>query len=863
MRLVSRSRRPRLAIEPLEARDNPSGTVTAALSGGVLTLSDTDDLDHSVEVRQTGPGAFSVLGTDTAIQGGTLFAGVNSIVANLGAGNDWLTLSTTADQDADGAPDFVLPGAVTADLGDGNSVFALTTFGKVQIGSLAVTAGDGADQIQVAGGVDKGSRIAGNMSVAAGIGVNSQVPPYLNTAVQLTNLQVGGAGGLRVTAADGTEELTLTGLKVAGRLFVDGGEGNTVVTDVGGTYGSAAIRSAGPGNGYTTNAAALSVVGTTVTGPVSLQAATGTSLTFNGATLGPVTMTSGSAGYNGASVEVAGGTNVVHGDLRLTGGRVSAYTRTGSALTVDRALNLLGRVVDLNMGASSSVTAGSLTISGSGSAQFFTNDGESTPGKLTVAGALTLRGQLVDFSQYGGEVEVGGPLAVQASGKATFISAVYGSGFMFNTPRAKTTAGSILVQGREVEFHQTESDVPAAKGLSLVGRETALFDAFPREQVEDPNNPGTYDPAVGATTTVKGGALFMSAPESAEYYQTDGLLTLTGTGGLRIVSRGGSASYRTDIGGGFDAPGPKLDIPTANVFLQGHTADFRFEGGVATVGGSVSVLGAEGAGFAIDYDETHDVNYHYTYLYPTVSTGAVTVNGGTDGAGFSTFGEKFTAHGDVVIKGMAGLSRTYFRDRTGSRVDGDVTVTAGSDYDSFLASGPLSVGGNLKVDLGSGANDFETVAAEVSGNVTFRSGSGSDTFALQGLKVTGTTTVTTGAGADQLYFLVGSQFTGPVTVDTGGGADLVAAGAAMPDPFNPGVPAVPAGTVEFDAKATFRLGAGNERLVLGDATDPAGVVTFGPGGSIAADGGSSLGDTFVAVVGRVDTNLVTQIGFEL
>ena len=85
----------------------------------------------------------------------------------------------------------------------------------------------------------------------------------------------------------------------------------------------------------------------------------------------------------------------------------------------------------------------------------------------------------------------------------------------------------------------------------------------------------------------------------------------------------------------------------------------------------------------------------------------------------------------------------------------------------------------------------------------------------------------------------------------------------MPDPFNPGVPAVRAGTVEFDAKATFKLGAGNDRLVLGDAIDPAGVVTFGPGGSIAADGGSSLGDTFVAAAGRIDTNLVTQIGFEL
>ena len=139
----------------------------------------------------------------------------------------------------------------------------------------------------------------------------------------------------------------------------------------------------------------------------------------------------------------------------------------------------------------------------------------------------------------------------------------------------------------------------------------------------------------------------------------------------------------------------------------------------------------------------------------------------------------------------------------------------------------------------------------MAGNLTFKSGSGSDTTKLARLEVAGTTIVTTGAGADQVYLLGGTKFAGPVTVDAGAGADLVSIATALPDSNNPGgPPAFPAGTVEFDAKATVKLGAGNDRLVLGDATDANGIVTFGPSGTMEADGGPSLGDTFVRSPGR-------------
>ena len=67
---------PGLALESLERRDTPDGKVTAAVAGGVLTLTG-DDLDNSIQVEQTGPGAFTVSGVNTTVQGGPNFTGVS------------------------------------------------------------------------------------------------------------------------------------------------------------------------------------------------------------------------------------------------------------------------------------------------------------------------------------------------------------------------------------------------------------------------------------------------------------------------------------------------------------------------------------------------------------------------------------------------------------------------------------------------------------------------------------------------------------------------------------------------------------------------------------------------------------------
>jgi len=436
----------------------------------------------------------------------------------------------------------------------------------------------------------------------------------------------------------------------------------------------------------------------------------------------------------------------------------------------------------------------------------------------------------------------------------------------FNTPRANLKAGSLLLQGRSADYTQVESDATFATGLSVIAKEDAAITVYGREQTEDPDNPGTYDPSIGSTITVTSGSLLLSSSvSSAEMFQGDGILTLGG--GLTILAPQGSASYRAEAGDGFNAPAPKLVIPAGNVLIRGGSADFYFAGGIASVGGTVTLLGKEGAGFASDFDETFDFGYHYTDLFPTFTTGTVTVNAGMGEAGFETFGDTFTGHGNVLVKG-AGLTRVYFDDQTGSQVDGNVSVTSGGDFDSFLAWGPLTIGGNLTVDLGSGSNGFVTGVeggtTKVAGNVTLKSGNGSDTYSLARLEVTGTTTITTGAGTDWVYLLGGSKFTGAVTVDTGAGADVFAAATELPDAQIPPGPALfPPGTVQFDARATIKLGAGNDTMRLGVAGDPNGKVVFGPTGSLAADGGLSLGDSFDPAAGQFDAAKVTAVGFEL
>ncbi len=114
----------KLAVEQLEDRMVLSGTVTAQLSGGVLTI--TGDANaNAIKVFQTGStvagATIMVEGFSTGISvGGKIsgfksFVGVTDIAINLGAGNDSLVFNNTK-----------LTGGIDITMGAGSDVLQMT-----------------------------------------------------------------------------------------------------------------------------------------------------------------------------------------------------------------------------------------------------------------------------------------------------------------------------------------------------------------------------------------------------------------------------------------------------------------------------------------------------------------------------------------------------------------------------------------------------------------------------------------------------------------------------------------------------------------------------------------------------------------
>ena len=128
------TRRPgRLAVERLEDRENPNGTVTASLTAGGVLFLRGDALDNDIRLQMTGSGAVvtGLNGTQISANGSvggsaTLDGQVKHINASLLAGNDSISI--------DAASAFAISGNAAFNLGAGNNSLDLTTSGALNIG---------------------------------------------------------------------------------------------------------------------------------------------------------------------------------------------------------------------------------------------------------------------------------------------------------------------------------------------------------------------------------------------------------------------------------------------------------------------------------------------------------------------------------------------------------------------------------------------------------------------------------------------------------------------------------------------------------------------------------------------------------
>ena len=835
-------RRTRLNLQSLEGRETPAGVVNASLAGGVLTLTG-DDFDNGLQLQQTAAG-IEVTGTNgTIVNGGPVFAGVTALNAVLADGNDDLRLTLTTN--------LVLTGTATFNLGDGDNTLQLLTIGRIGLAGLSVVAGDGKDTITVAGGFGQGSQITGNASVAVGVGRGDQDDVFgARTHVSVRAMDVLGAGGLRLSGLDGDEEFVVQGVNVRTALNVNGGEGATELHSVGGRYGSALLTSVGFARGAPLHSLSVIMDGTTVTGAVNMSTRYGgVVMDWTDTTTGPVTAATGPLGHVGADFN---GTSVIRGNLTVRGDRLSFGPEAGATLTVQG--DVLATATDhvTLHNSRATLSARNITLTGTSSANYQAFD-DTSAGRLNASGAVTLRGRLVQWDQTGGEVTIGGRLAMFGTTEAAFRTGV---GFSFNDAPAKTSAASFLLQARQASFEQTESEATFPGGLSVIGSEDAFFLTQPRSQNEDPANPGTFDSADGARTTVANGNLLVQSTLDAGYFQIEGVATYAG---LSVV--GGRATVETDVGDGLNSVGGILSVTARPAVIRGTIGEYHQEGGESTFAAGLSIQGRVGESqFRTDTGETRNENGDFIDLPArfVVTAGPLSLNAGPADVMFSAGGGSVQVGGDLSITG-AGFNRIWLDPEDGTTVGGSLRVLGGTaDPDWFLVRDDLTVGKDLSVNLGGGVNDFEfglaAGATTVGGNFTVTGGNASDELILHRVTVAGTTTLNTNAAADTIVIGNGTTFNGQVSINTGGGADVLRIadqpGAAAP--------------VTFNAPATVQMGIGNDDLRLGLALLAGGDlnsrVAFGPAGSLRVDGGANL-NTFDDEAGQFDVTRVTVLNF--
>ncbi|HKB05883.1 MAG TPA: hypothetical protein VKD90_27050 [Gemmataceae bacterium] len=369
-----RTRRPvRLALDPLETRDTPAGTVTATFAGGALTLVG-DSADNAVTVNQLADGRLALtgnLGTTIGLNGAPAISSVTlpapltrGLTAAWGAGNDQLTLNGVE-----------LPASLTVNGGPGDNSLVLA--GRVVVnGNLTETNGAGFDTTLLNGPVT----VAGGMAIANGPG-GALVDDDSSTELQVTGaLTITGSAGPDSVALGDAARITAGSIRVAGgpganqtdigpagplavarSVQVTGGPDADTVRLEGGSVavgGNVSIRLGGGANDAHVQSG---MAGLFVGGSVSITGGAGTEDVTVGAPTAPTAIGGGVT----VSVGVGGSTQTIQGSRLTVGGAVRVAARAGTDTVLIRSLlgdGSVGRDVTVGLGTGDGQTVGIATL---------------------------------------------------------------------------------------------------------------------------------------------------------------------------------------------------------------------------------------------------------------------------------------------------------------------------------------------------------------------------------------------------------------------------------------------------------------------------------------------------------------------
>jgi len=228
----------RLAVEVLEPRTTPVGNVTASLAWGTLTLTG-DQFANEISIT-TSAGNILVTGLNGTTVNGLaapyLATSVSAITANLGAGNDSIsitsvTLSGNLTINSGSGADLVSIDDLSAasmliDLGTGNDSISIGSVSSVNVtGNLVIRGQSGHDTLAIGTNPPLGVTISGDLDVDMGTGNDSVAIGDTNSSPMASAVSVGGKVTIKLGSGNDSVAAVFFSVGNFAGSLVDGGAG--------------------------------------------------------------------------------------------------------------------------------------------------------------------------------------------------------------------------------------------------------------------------------------------------------------------------------------------------------------------------------------------------------------------------------------------------------------------------------------------------------------------------------------------------------------------------------------------------------------------------------------------------------------